>query len=391
MHDTDLSYRWIVRRDHLHAGLEASARQHGVNIVTNCRIASLQETEIGGMNTVTLTSTAGLEYSFDFVVAADGIKSAVRSQLFPDVKPVPYADAVAYRHTAKFSDIFRQVPDAMTILEHNFNMWCGPHGYIVTYPISGGKEMNITICFYTKHGRPTSIVENADLSELHEQLKEYPEIIRKIWSLAPGSHCWPLLHIPKMDRWSNESRSIVLLGDACHAMNPALAQGAATAIEDAAFLGRVLLEFQRGTIQLAEAVTLYEQARIPKAWIKQQLAFVAADIEMGGPGPSYMHDESFEQIQKRRDTCSDHEHEEPQPAMAAERRPPETYRAWHHAFAVEANPRNYYYDAEADADDAVCRYILERSKIVETTRMATDGLERKFWSPLFTSDVVSQH
>jgi salicylate hydroxylase len=340
---------------------------------------------VDGMNTVTLTSTTGSRYSFDLVVAADGIKSAIRSQLFPDVQPVPYANAVAYRHTAQFSDISRKVPDAISILEHNFNMWCGPHGYIVTYPISCGKEMNITICFYTKDDRPTSIVENADLSELDEQLKDYPEVIRKIWSLAPGSHRWPLLHIPRMEHWSNESKSIVLLGDACHAMNPALAQGAATAIEDAAFMGQVLLEVQRGSLPLSEAITLYEEARIPKAWIKQQLAFVAADIEMGGPGPSYMPNESSEQIQQRRDACSGSEYGGPHPATGTELHVPDTYHSWHHAFAVEANPRNFYYDAEADADDAVCRYILEKSSIIERTRMATDGLERKFWSPLFAS------
>lgn len=309
--------------------------------------------------------------------------------MYPEVQAVPYAPAVAYRHTLKISTIYREIPEARHIIRNNFHMWCGRHGYLVTYPLSGGKEMNITICFYTKHGRPTTIVENADLSELKEQLKEYPELVQKIWALVPGSDRWPLMHIPKMASWSNDAMNVVLLGDAAHAMNPALAQGAATAIEDGAFLGQVLTEVQQGSISLAEAITLYEQRRIPKAWVKQQLAFIAADLEMGGPGPSYRTDLGYEQLQMLRDQNSRPEIEAAATSVRKQGELPQGYRSWHHAFSVETNKRNFYYDAEADADDAVCQYLLEKGKIVDDVRKVTDTLESKFWSPLWDNGVGS--
>jgi len=43
------------------------------------------------------------------------------------------------------------------------------------------------------------------------------------------------------------------------------AQGAATAMEDGAFLGRVISEVVRGVITLPKAIDLYEAKRIPRA------------------------------------------------------------------------------------------------------------------------------
>jgi salicylate hydroxylase len=362
-----------------------SARLHGVEIITNARTASYDDKTRAP--SVQITTTSGEHYLFDLVVGADGIKSQIRTQMYPNIKPVPYAPAVAYRHTMKISTIYREIPESRHIIRNNLHMWCGPHGYIVTYPLSGGTEMNITICFYTKDGWPTTIVEDADLSELNEQLKGYPELIQKIWALAPGSNRWPLMHIPKMDGWSNASKNVVLLGDACHAMNPALAQGAATAIEDAAFLGQVLREVRDDTITLPEAINLYERQRIPKAWIKQQLAFVAADLEMGGPGPSHKGNLSTQEVQELRDRNSEPEIEAAATSVKKQGELPRTYRSWHHVFFVDGNKRNFYYDAEADADDAVCQYLLERGKVINDTRRAVDTLEQKFWAPLWDNGV----
>jgi salicylate hydroxylase len=372
-----------VRRDHLLSGFEHAARIHGVRIVTGSRITSYNDTE--NAPAVTVSTASGVSYTFDLIVGADGIKSQIRSQLFPEVKPIPYAPAVAYRHTMKISTIYREIPEARHIIRNTVHMWCGPRGYVITYPLSGGTEMNITICCYTEdvqNGWPTTIIEDADLSELHEQLKEYPELIQKIWALAPGSKRWPMMHIPKMDRWSNKARNVVMLGDAVHAMNPALGKGAATAIEDAAFLGQVLSEVQTGSITLTDAICLYEDRRIPKAWVKQQLAFIASDLEMGGPGPSTNADMCSEEVQRRRANSSKPELEAAASNVKTQAELPSEYRSWHHAFWVENNKRDFYYDAEADADDAVCAFLLEKGNIVNDTRKAVDTLEAKFWAPI---------
>ena len=54
----------------------------------------------------------------------------------------------------------------------------------------------------------------------------------------PGVHKWALLERDPLPCWVE--RNVVLLGDACHPMTPYMAQGAASALEDAAVLARCL-------------------------------------------------------------------------------------------------------------------------------------------------------
>jgi 2-polyprenyl-6-methoxyphenol hydroxylase-like FAD-dependent oxidoreductase len=57
---------------------------------------------------------------------------------------------------------------------------------------------------------------------------------------APQLTKWPILDIEPLDTWSKGR--LVPLGDACHAMMPYMASGAAMAMEDAAVLARCLVQ-----------------------------------------------------------------------------------------------------------------------------------------------------
>jgi salicylate hydroxylase len=65
---------------------------------------------------------------------------------------------------------------------------------------------------------------------------------------------------------------ICLLGDACHPMMPTQAQGAAQAIEDAWYLGRVLRRGGPGS--LADALAAYQQERLPRTAAVQRLSAI---------------------------------------------------------------------------------------------------------------------
>ncbi|HEY0340258.1 MAG TPA: FAD-dependent monooxygenase, partial [Steroidobacteraceae bacterium] len=66
---------------------------------------------------------------------------------------------------------------------------------------------------------------------------------------------------PPMPHWS--AGRVTLLGDACHAMLPFLAQGAAQAIEDGAALTECLATI--GEQDIPAALRLYEALRLPRA------------------------------------------------------------------------------------------------------------------------------
>ncbi|HYZ23581.1 MAG TPA: FAD-dependent monooxygenase, partial [Rhodopila sp.] len=62
--------------------------------------------------------------------------------------------------------------------------------------------------------------------------------------------------------------NVALLGDACHPMTPYMAQGASTAIEDAAVLSRCLQGVDRDGVH--QALLRYEATRKPRTSRIQQ-------------------------------------------------------------------------------------------------------------------------
>jgi salicylate hydroxylase/6-hydroxynicotinate 3-monooxygenase len=71
-------------------------------------------------------------------------------------------------------------------------------------------------------------------------------------------HKWALFERDPLARWADVP--IVLLGDACHPMTPYMAQGAASALEDAAVLSRCIAD----TGDPAAAFRRYEATRLER-------------------------------------------------------------------------------------------------------------------------------
>src|SRR5262245_65512329 len=85
----------------------------------------------------------------------------------------------------------------------------------------------------------------------------HPEV-RAVIETAPQLTKWPILDIAPVDTWSKGR--LVLLGDACHAMMPYMASGAAMAMEDAAVLARCLVQLANH----ATAFALYQTYSMPR-------------------------------------------------------------------------------------------------------------------------------
>jgi salicylate hydroxylase len=214
---------------------------------------------------------------------------------------------------------------------------------VLTYPISGGRECNIVTAFIdTSRPRVTSM-QDIPIERFRSYYTDLPEVVQRVIGLISHTKAWPLLTMPRLPTWSNETKNAVLLGDAAHAMQNHMAQGAATAMEDAAFLGRVLGEVVRGALNVPEAVKLYEERRMPKAWLKQQLSFVSGMVNMTD-------DTAFA---ARRDRAS-------LPEVLDGGKLSSMYRSWQFfSQHPETIPGVFYYDAEGDADGAVSEYLLE--------------------------------
>jgi len=202
----------VVRRDHLHAGLTECARQNGVDLIVGSRVESFVYSKDG----VKLKTLQGVEHNFDLLVGSDGMRSTIRQTLFPNAVPTGASTVAAFRGILSYDEVFAQVPEAKQWLRNTADAWVGPQGYILLYPLSAGRELNVVAMF--QMDRVVKQTEEMDIEEFRNLFKDWSPFSRKILTLLKSTQIWPLLVLPPMKTWANEHKNVVLLGDAAHCM-----------------------------------------------------------------------------------------------------------------------------------------------------------------------------
>lgn len=331
---------WLVHRHHLHNGLVDVARKNGVEIHIQSRVTSLEQQANGK---IAVSTKRGERYTFDLVVGSDGVGSVVRKTLFPDAKPRPPTNNSAYRAIVPYDDV-RADPETRELVEdehgeliNTMEVWQSPSGYIISYPIADSRDFNMVLSHF--HDPPAEAVQEVDIEEVRQHYKDYdPRIARIIRKIKPPIARWPLLVTGPLESWSNQEKNIVLIGDAAHSMTNHMAQGAATSMEDGAFLARCIsaLIDNPDRMSLADAISVYERARMPKASYKQQVSFLNGWIWHLPDGPA----------QQARDKAM-----EPEMRGEVPVRSPNLYGD--PSTVLEC----YGYDAEAHADAEIARFL----------------------------------
>lgn len=139
------------------------------------------------------------------------------------------------------------------------NFWMGPKAHAVSYLLKGDGYYNIVlIC-------PDNLPEKVDVAsapahEIEEFFEGWDPRLRRMIERVTEVSKWRLHNSCEMKSWTHKGGRFVLLGDACHATLPYLAQGAAMAVEDGAVLGGLLGKLEHKS-QLAGVLKLYESLR----------------------------------------------------------------------------------------------------------------------------------
>ncbi|KAJ5107564.1 Salicylate hydroxylase [Penicillium angulare] len=343
---------WVVHRAHLHEGLATIATQAGSTIKIDSRVTEIQHQT----SPVIVKTQKGDSYTFDLCVGADGINSVVRQTLFPGVRPEPPTTNCAYRAIVPYDQI-RQDPVAKELVEKlTMEVWMAPKSYIITYPISAGKMFNLVL----SHHRPDKLRATQDivpLEEMREEYRDYDPRIKRIVDMIPEVSRWPLMVTGPLKSWSSPQKNVVLMGDAAHSMVNHMAQGAATSMEDGAFLAKCVEAIVQGKIGVNEAIKIYESERMPKAHAKQQVSFINGAIWQLPDGP----------LQQGRDR-----------AMAPELQGKYFVRSSN----LYGDPQTvldvYGYDVEGHAEDAVRKYCNGGMEHAHPVTGVTPGLQRKY-------------
>lgn len=183
------------------------------------------------------------------------------------------------------------------------------------------------------------------------------------WPVADSFQSrWPLMVTGPLESWSSRQKNVVMIGDAAHSMVNHMAQGAATSMEDAAFLAKCVGGVVDGNLSMREAIGLYEQERMPKAYTKQQVSFINGDIWHLPDGPE----------QQARDAAMAPELEEKYML-----RSPNLYGDPQTVLEV------YGYDAETHADTALARHLNDGKDKAHSDTGVVPAQQQKFMSWFF--------
>ena len=237
----------LMHRGDLHAALHHAIPDRSIRY--GHRLTGLDQSDLA----VTLRFANGETARADAVIAVDGVHSTVRDWMLGTEAP-RFTGNAAYRATFSASRLNGRVLDDCV-------KWWGPDRHIVIYFVTGSRD---EIYFTTSHPEPGWRVESwsakGDLREMRDAFAGFHEDVRAVLGACPDVHKWALFERDPLPRWS-EGR-VTLMGDACHPMTPYMAQGAASALEDAAVLSRCLAP--GGTEDFMEAFRRFEAARKPR-------------------------------------------------------------------------------------------------------------------------------
>jgi salicylate hydroxylase len=185
----------------------------------------------------------------DVLVGADGVHSTIRRALFGPDQP-QFTGIVAWRGIVPMEKLPRHMARMVG------SNWVGPGGHVVHYPLRAGKLMNFVGALDRDDWRVESWSARGTTEELAADFAGWHDDVHAMIRGIPEPYKWALHVRVPMERWS--VGRVTLLGDACHSMLPALAQGAIMAIEDGLVLARALTE---GSGEVASRLARYESAR----------------------------------------------------------------------------------------------------------------------------------
>ncbi|MEZ5514510.1 MAG: FAD-dependent monooxygenase [Steroidobacteraceae bacterium] len=219
----------------------------------------------------------GATCSSDWLLGADGIRSAARAVLFGADTP-KFTGYVAYRglvSTAGMPAEWLDPPLCMTV---------GPRRLLMRYPLRRGTLLNIVALArrtaWTEEGWSVA----APVRELVDEFADFASPAGEILGRIPADKCfkWGLFDRDAMTTWT--CGRATLAGDAAHAMPPFTGQGAVMALEDAVLLGRAAA----AAADIPEILRRYETARLPRTARALEMSRSRADL--------YFADDSAEQV-----------------------------------------------------------------------------------------------
>jgi 5-methylphenazine-1-carboxylate 1-monooxygenase len=260
--------QYSIHRGSLHTLLwQAALAALGVDaLITGARLVSFSQSGTGVQAAFSAPDGSGFTLDADVLVAADGIASAARAQLYPDEGAPKWNGTVMWRGTTRAKPFL----DGRTMVQAGHS-----RAKFVVYPITdtpdaqGKVLINWIADLRVRNdgaGSTLTAPKRADWSRAGTSADLLPTFgsWQFDWLDVPGLiegaaeiYEWPMVDRDPLPRWSHGC--VTLLGDAAHPMAPIGSNGATQAILDAAALADAL----DSGVSAQAALAAYDAERRP--------------------------------------------------------------------------------------------------------------------------------
>jgi salicylate hydroxylase len=237
-------------RADLHGALVAAVqaiKPNAIRLAVRCLGAAQDD---GG---AALRLADGTAVEGDAAIGADGVHSAVRQSLFGPDAP-QFTGLIAWRGVLPRACLPPHMHQALA------TNWVGPNGHVVHYFLRGGELLNFVGIRERDDWQEESWIAAGSRDELAADFTGWHDDIQSLIRGIETPYKWALKIRSPMSCWTRGR--VTLLGDACHATLPFMAQGAVMAIEDGYILARCLDEMAD---DVPAALGRYERARRERA------------------------------------------------------------------------------------------------------------------------------
>ncbi len=246
------AYQFQAHRADVHDVLIDELKLHNSNtIYTNHELIDLNEKN----NSVELVFSNDETYEVDFVIGADGNRSAVRKIILGDDDP-QFAGYVAWRGLVPVELLGEDDFD-----ECGSSAFIAPGRVFARYLVRNGELYNYVAFLATDEWAEEGWAIPSKVDIVMDIFSDYNQQVKNIIAATPASDLfkWGIFAREPVSKWS--TKNITLLGDAAHPLEPFMGQGASLAIEDGVVLGRIIEDSESSD----EIVSRYEAARIERA------------------------------------------------------------------------------------------------------------------------------
>lgn len=229
------------------------------------------------------------DVSADFVIGADGLRSKVRSSLFPtgtNRNHLRYSGQVCWRGIANI-ELDEKWRTQLTEIWGQGTRF----GLVKIAPEQ--------VYWYATQYQKSPLEQKIDFQSLINYFAHYPSPVQAlVESTQPNQIIQDSIYdLTPLSNWSD--RNVVLMGDAAHASTPNLGQGGAQAIEDAHLLAKTLSSQVTQQYGTEIAFKHFEQARRKKVDTLVKTAWQIGQVtNLSNPVACYMRNTAVRHMSK---------------------------------------------------------------------------------------------